>query len=1487
MEIFKMSFQVNSSGMGESSDSEISSFHLPVLISDPNGNEVPSSTKISPETIHVTAPLTNGHSVSSDVQMLPFNIGVDVGKSVSDQAACLLQGICGPELEMARDYLCDHEASFGTVIDDSRSSSSDDQYMTANLSWNSKSSVTSTDPGQCVLEHTQNHTVKSQLPCSEVLSEYYAIDTEQKLNLCVTNEAHLKQKTLQHPISGNSLKSGITDNPNDMAMRITTNMETSLKYSILPSEFELEMKDSSEHESSLPVLESSIFSNSSNDQFVTSDQSLEAFESPGVIEMEASESPGVTEIMDDTKITYQLPVETNLNTEECAVDVSNPQHALDKAEKMFFQTDLSNQNTGLSQFPTLDPNQNLKERAYHSATSSADVDTCVKYQLEETVNVQLPVLNEQCYQEINIKRPNRGMAVAKMGEVYKKPISSTMNATFIVLREENNYVKPGSEIISWRTEAQEIVPQAAASIQGNVNDETFLDSSPTIHEDASSYSQTSTLLTESRKMVFFSSPFQNLTHLTDSESCSTPEAEDSPTDLVLQPNTRGPGQKPCCKIKCNTNVKAKLMKVEIKCYPKPNFNNVKPKVVSRAQQISSPPKSNVSLAAEGSSKYFPRSASSISSLQSPCSPSPALMHLKKEPVSQSPLKPKSPILKLQKVVFRKTPLTNKLPATAITENKTTKCNRNNSLHTKASSTSAFANGAESQICGSLHFSKLKLSSVGATTHGLKTFHCDGTERTKPSKQIVPVVEKSRAPCRSLAGAIDDHFLNFNGPVSATALEKVHTTVEAPLTKLSAPSISDVQVGRRPSIGNTRSLTVQSPSAKIRVPPSVPKSRLGSVNKNGCIGNMQCPTSKQPLISGLHTYCSAKTFHAAVFSPAEVEDRSDESRVGAGGRTFFGVARWRMPVDAPQRSFQTAGVRASPNSHGGEYTEKTGRPPRKLADEQKGISIKAKPRLATVKTTLKLGGNAIKSTPSSKLPVPASGLQRVNSLSSVSSSVSVQSVLSTCSNKSTVASTNRGGDGPHKCLLSARISGIQKQSTQSVLQNRSVSVKTPCRGAFRNVTIPSSQILPGSSSRSARQLSTAQKLKADRTWVKSNSSIQRPGSRTPCATTQAPPDLLPVEKEAPGLHHYRTKCEKQIEWIAWLKELLKTSNQRFEAVAIVVQYLQAQREEVGKQHKELSQELVTLHNELETRNLTCVQLEKDREVLQNKYEGVIQQLSGEHQTELKRLEERLKQLFTAEKELRQQNFKNDVEKLHAQLQKEVEGLTSKHEAHKLELVATHSKNLESLEKEYDQSLAELTRSHELEQKTLEESFKERHSLLQDQIAELNEQNESLKEEIKTQEEVIKTQGQKDQKIDPLSQYLNQELESLKAVLEIKNEKIHHQEKKLMQMEKLMEKHIVLDEKLKIVLQENEDLKARMDKHIAVSRQLSTEQVVLQESLQKESKVNKRLSMENEELLWKLQNGDILSPKKLSPTSSFSFQPSKNSVSSSSSPAPSPR
>ncbi|TRY96361.1 hypothetical protein DNTS_035178 [Danionella cerebrum] len=103
---------------------------------------------------------------------------------------------------------------------------------------------------------------------------------------------------------------------------------------------------------------------------------------------------------------------------------------------------------------------------------------------------------------------------------------------------------------------------------------------------------------------------------------------------------------------------------------------------------------------------------------------------------------------------------------------------------------------------------------------------------------------------------------------------------------------------------------------------------------------------------------------------------------------------------------------------------------------------------------------------------------------------------------------------------------------------------------------------------------------------------------------------------------------------------------------------------------------------------------------------------------------------------------------------------------------------------------------------------------------------------------------------------------------------------------MEQNVKLDDYLKKLQQENEDLRTRMDRHAALSRQLSTEQVVLQESLQKESQVNKRLSMENEELLWKLHNGDLSSPRKVSPSPSLNF-PSPRASAMLSSPPLSPR
>lgn len=391
-------------------------------------------------------------------------------------------------------------------------------------------------------------------------------------------------------------------------------------------------------------------------------------------------------------------------------------------------------------------------------------------------------------------------------------------------------------------------------------------------------------------------------------------------------------------------------------------------------------------------------------------------------------------------------------------------------------------------------------------------------------------------------------------------------------------------------------------------------------------------------------------------------------------------------------------------------------------------------------------------------------------------------------------------------------------------------------------------------------------------------------RSLCTQTQTSPDVLTSEK-ALELAQYKTKCENQSGFILQLKQLLSCGNIKFEALTVVIQHLLSEREEALKQHKTLSQELVNLRGELVAASATCEKLEKARNELQTAYEGFVQKLNQQHQTDRTELENQLKEFYTGECEKLQTIYIEEAEKYKTQLQEQFDSLNAAHETSKLEIEASHSEKVELLKKAYETSLSEIKKSHEMEKKSLENLLNEKQESLEKQINDLKSENDTLNEKLKSEEQ-RRISREKANSKNPQIMYLEQELESLKAVLEIKNEKLHQQDIKLMKMEKLVDNNTALVDQLKRFQQENEELKARMDKHMAISRQLSTEQAALQESLEKESKVNKRLSMENEELLWKLHNGDLCSPKR-SPTSvAIPFQSPRNSGSFSS-PSVSPR
>ncbi|NWS28331.1 MTUS1 protein, partial [Polioptila caerulea] len=509
--------------------------------------------------------------------------------------------------------------------------------------------------------------------------------------------------------------------------------------------------------------------------------------------------------------------------------------------------------------------------------------------------------------------------------------------------------------------------------------------------------------------------------------------------------------------------------------------------------------------------------------------------------------------------------------------------------------------------------------------------------------------------------------------------------------------------------------------------------------------------------------------------------------------------------------------------------------------------------ASVKNSPALWTSFGKSLAKSKVPVKRSVLERTPSLSSVSSAQSEQSLFSTNSASATVI---RNGEWPSKPACQNGISG-------------SVPLKA----------------LPRPRLHSLRSTPKGICLIVDR-------GVDKGKQRSPkssCIRTQGSTDARSPGTKAAELTQYKTKCETQSGIILQLKKFLTSSNQKFEALTVVIQHLQSEREEALKQRKELSQELVNLRGELVTTSAACEKLERDRNELQVAYEGFLQKLNQQHHDDLAELEERLKQFYTAECEKLQSICIEEAEKYKAQLQEQVDNLNTTHESFKLELENRHSEKVEELKKEYESSFSGkyfVFNTHESERKLLEDSFKEKQELLEKKIDELKSENNSLSEKLKLEEQKQIAKEKANLK-NPQIMYLEQELESLKAVLEIKNEKLHQQDIKLMKMEKLVENNTILMDKLKKVQQENEELKARMDKHMELSRQLSTEQAVLQESLEKESKVNKRLSMENEELLWKLHNGDLCSPRKLSPSSSSVPLQSPRNSGNFSSPAVSPR
>ncbi|XP_056328036.1 microtubule-associated tumor suppressor 1 homolog A isoform X3 [Danio aesculapii] len=598
--------------------------------------------------------------------------------------------------------------------------------------------------------------------------------------------------------------------------------------------------------------------------------------------------------------------------------------------------------------------------------------------------------------------------------------------------------------------------------------------------------------------------------------------------------------------------------------------------------------------------------------------------------------------------------------------------------------------------------------------------------------------------------------------------------------------------------------------------------------------------KNPKISLLAV--SARPAAAAVceWSRGRLGPQPSPARTGGAAATHVPAANLRPPLSASKIKPGTAG-------RDGSSTYGTPSPKSKLSTPDVKLKVPLTEDASTVSGSQSRPAVFSAPTSASKLPLKPKIQLKSSSTSQTSGQPkqepSVGSLSKTPSNRATFFRSKLQCP-PTRNVSSAGCKNTSSSSSSSV-RSSSSPLKTP--------------ITP----RPVRTAATP--------TVDNNKS--RTSSRNPQPPTNGQPDLVPPESKSRNVEYYKAQCEKKNQTIQQLENTLISNNRRFEAVAVVVKHLYAEHEEVMKQRRDLSQELVTLREELVSSGHSCERLEQEKEDLRSAFDGVLQKIQEQHRLDLADLEERLKTFYSTEWEKVHQAYQEEADKCKAQMEQQLEEIRSKHEVLKKELESSHIMEVDDLKQQFEESFKGFKQSHKKEMQNLNETLKESEDTLTNQIQDLMTENDSLKEKLNAEVKRRMELAEKTQ--DSHTLYLEQELESLKVVLDIKNKQIHEQDKKLMQIDKLMERNVKLDECLKKLQQENEDLKARMDRHAALSRQLSTEQAVLQESLQKESKVNKRLSMENEELLWKLHNGDLSSPRKISPSPSLNLQSPRTS------------
>lgn len=350
-----------------------------------------------------------------------------------------------------------------------------------------------------------------------------------------------------------------------------------------------------------------------------------------------------------------------------------------------------------------------------------------------------------------------------------------------------------------------------------------------------------------------------------------------------------------------------------------------------------------------------------------------------------------------------------------------------------------------------------------------------------------------------------------------------------------------------------------------------------------------------------------------------------------------------------------------------------------------------------------------------------------------------------------------------------------------------------------------------------------------------------------------PDIVSnaVQREVPikKFQMLEMQCEKIGKHLNVSMSELKSRTTALEATSVVVKHL-------SEQVEFLSETITHLRSELLSNDAKCEMLAHQRNALISEIQGLKEdhevQVNGMtviHQMELHSFQEKIKSLV------------EEVEERHLQLMASVQ---SESKLAMDELKTQNVKDMDAKDSEFvnqladgelkqKQKITDLQRSQEGRLKELKTQFEAIKCALVEKIDHLTSECSDLRRQnqILVDGNPSASTDFGNSEAEKQVETLTQEIESLKVVLELRNQEIGRLRSQNVTRETQLQELTEAKQKIHQLQRKLENTEAIIHMKSDYERELAEKHTTLLRRYSKESKVNKRLSMNNEELMWKLE------------------------------------